>query len=317
MSGNTAVLLLAYGTPERPEDVEPYFTHIRGGRRPSPEAVEELKHRYALVGGRTPLLDVTRVLAGALEAQLASGDRVFVAMKHWHPFIADVVPRLAAEGIDRVIAIVMAPHYSRMSIGGYRRALEDANRRLGSPLDVQFVDHWHLHPAFIAMMADRVRDAVRAFPLSSEPVMTLFSAHSLPVRIREWGDPYEAQLIQTCAAVAHQAGLSEWRFAWQSAGHTGEPWLGPDIVEYLESLHGEGVRRVLSVPIGFLSEHLEVLYDIDHEARSRAEELGMVLRRIEMPNASPAMIDTLAALVNDVRRGALGEPLATAPGMVR
>jgi ferrochelatase len=309
MRANTAVLLLAYGTPERAEDIEPYFTHIRGGRRPSPAAVEELKERYALVGGRTPLLHITRALAEALEQQLAPvGDRVFVAMKHWHPFIADIVPRIAAEGIDRVIAIVMAPHYSRMSIGGYRRALEDANSQLASPLEVQFVDHWHLHPAYVAMMVGRVRDALRAFP-SRGPVLTLFSAHSLPVRIREWGDPYEAQLIQTCAAVAHQAGIPEWRFAWQSAGHTGEPWLGPDIVEYLESLHGEGVRSVLSVPIGFLSEHLEVLYDIDHEARGRAEALGMVLRRSDMPNASRAMVETLAALVDDVRRGALGKPL--------
>ncbi|MGQ0639786.1 MAG: ferrochelatase [Gemmatimonadaceae bacterium] len=312
----TAILLLAYGTPETPDDVLPYFTHIRGGRTPSAEAVEHLKRRYERVGGRTPLLDVTLQIARALETQLEADTgpyRVFVAMKHWHPFIGDVIPRVAAEGIRRVIAIVLAPHYSRMSVGAYEKAVADATQRLAVQLDVTFVEHWGMHPLFIALIAEHVREGFAAFgPQHSSAVMPLFSAHSLPVRIREWSDPYEDQLRESCAAAARHVGLAEWRFAWQSSGHSAEPWLGPDIGEYLETLRDEGVRRVLSVPIGFLCDHLEVLYDIDVEAQRRAAELGVTLRRIAMPNASPSLVATLAALVRDVERGALGIPLAAA-----
>lgn len=309
----TGVLLLAYGTPERLDDVEPYFTHIRGGRRPSPAAVAHLRRRYELVGGRTPLLDVTRQAARRLERRLnAGGDayRVFVAMRHWHPFIADVIPQLAADGVGRVIAMVLAPHYSRLSIAAYRSALGSAMATLAVPPDVTFIDAWGSHPVFVDLLAGLVRAGMEAFPAAGPPVLPLFSAHSLPRRVRDWDDPYEAQLHESCAAVARRAGLSQWRFAWQSAGDTGEPWLGPDIVDYLGTLHAEGVRRVLSVPIGFVSEHLEVLYDIDIEAQQRAHQLGLTLRRITMPNASPALVEVLAALVRDAEQGALGTPLA-------
>jgi len=312
----TAVLLLGYGTPDTLDDVLPYFTHIRGGRTPSPEAVENLKRRYERVGGRTPLLDVTRQTARALEDRLAGAGayRVFVAMKHWHPFIGDVIPRIAALGIRRVIVIVLAPHYSRMSIGAYQDAVADAARHLPTHLDVAFVEHWGKHPLFIDMIADHVQRGLATFPLQPRgaPIMPLFSAHSLPLRIREWNYPYEEQLQQSCAAVAQRAGLAQWRFTWQSAGHSAEPWLGPDIADCLDILHHEGVRRVLSVPIGFLCDHLEVLYDIDFEAQQRATELGITLRRSTMPNAAPALIATLAAIVHDVERGALGTPLAVA-----
>jgi len=305
----TGVLLLAYGTPETSDDVLPYFTHIRGGRAPSAEALEHLKQRYEYVGGRTPLLDITQQTARALEVQLTSvgSYRVFVAMKHWHPFIGDVIPRIAALGIRRVIAIVLAPHYSRMSIGAYQRAVADASRRLATQLDVAFVEHWGTHPLFIDLVAEHLHRGLATFSSQSDDssVMPLFSAHSLPLRIRDWNDPYEEQLRASCAAVADRAGLVQWRFAWQSAGHTGEPWLGPDIVEYLDTLHAQGVRRVLSVPIGFLCDHLEVLYDIDHEAQQRAAALGITLRRSAMPNASPALVATLAAIVGDVEHGEL------------
>lgn len=312
----TGVLLLAYGTPETPDDVLPYFTHIRGGRTPSAEAVEHLKERYRRVGGRTPLFEVTQQTARALEDSLASAGRyrVFVAMKHWHPFIGDVIPRITALGIRRVIAIVLAPHYSRISIGAYEKAVADASCRSKTPLDVTFVEHWGTHPLFIDLVVEHVRRGLAMFspPSDGNSVMPLFSAHSLPLRIRQWQDPYEEQLRASCEAVAQQAGLTQWRFAWQSAGHTGEPWLGPDIVEYLHTLHVEGVRRVLSVPIGFLCDHLEVLYDIDLEAQQRAVELGITLRRSAMPNASPKLVATLAAIVGEVERGELGTPLVAA-----
>jgi protoporphyrin/coproporphyrin ferrochelatase len=314
----TGVLLLAYGSPETADQVEPYFRHIRGGRTPSPEAVAHLQHRYQLVGGRTPLLAITTETARALQATLddrAPGEyRTYVAMKHWHPYIADVVPRIAADGVRRVIVIVLAPHYSRMSIGGYRQYLDEAIAKLDTPMDVSFVESWNMQPEFIAMMSARVRTALDEFPRDARAeTCVLFSAHSLPERIRTWGDPYERQLAASCAAVAEHAGLLQWRFAWQSAGNTGEPWLGPDIVDYLDQLHAEGVRNVLSVPIGFVCEHLEVLYDIDHEAAHKAAALGMTLRRTAMPNATPELIAVLDALVAGAERApAAADPVAAA-----
>jgi protoporphyrin/coproporphyrin ferrochelatase len=292
----SAVLLMAYGTPETPEQVEPYFTHIRGGRSPSAEAVQDLQRRYAAVGGATPLLEITRQVARSLETRV--GQPVYVGMKHWHPFIGETIPRIAADGIRRVTAIVLAPHYSRMSIGGYRKAVDEANAKLTDPLEIRFVESWHLQPSFIELIAQRIRHSLEEFaPNVRDRVLVVFSAHSLPVRIREWNDPYESQLTASCAAVAECAGLSRWEFAWQSAGGSTEPWLGPDLLEVLETVRANGVEHVLSVPIGFLSDHLEVLYDIDLEAQEKARELGIELRRTPMPNADPALIETLAELV--------------------
>ena len=303
----TGVLLLAYGSPETPDDVEPYFRHIRGGRAPSPEAVEGLRQRYALIGGRTPLRAITTETATALQDVLdarAPGEyRTYVAMKHWHPFIGDVVPRIAADGVRRLIVIVLAPHYSRMSIGGYQKYLDDTVAKLDVPLDITFVESWHLEPAFISLIASRVREGLALFSETErDTTCVVFSAHSLPVRIRTWDDPYEAQLLASCESVARELGLTGWRFAWQSAGHTGEPWLGPDIVDYLDTLHAEGVRNVLSVPIGFVCDHLEVLYDIDHEAAAKAASLGMTLRRTRMPNATPELIAVLDEIVANANR---------------
>jgi ferrochelatase len=303
----TGILLLAYGTPSTPDEVEPYFTHIRGGRTPSAEAVTRLKERYQLIGGRTPLLDITMETASelqaALDARAPSAYRTYVGMKHWHPFIGETVRQMDADAVRRVIAIVLAPHYSRLSVEGYRAYLDEALENLAAPPEVRFVQSWHLQPEFIEMMSQRVTDALSGFPPgANDDVCTVFSAHSLPERIRSWGDPYESQLLASCAAVAARAGLTGWRFAWQSAGQTGEPWLGPDIVEYLGVLHGEGVRSVLSVPIGFVCDHLEVLYDIDHEAAAAARSLGITLRRTRMPNASPEMISALEAVIAGVER---------------
>jgi ferrochelatase len=307
MDTPTAVLLLAYGSPSTPDDVEAYFTHIRGGRTPSPEAVRNLRARYEAVGGRTPLTSLTMETARLLEEELArqapGAYRTYVGMKHWHPYIADAVERIIKDGIRRVIAIVLAPHYSRLSIGAYRLALEEALAAAPCPPELMFVEQWHLQPEFISLIADRVCEGLDDFPAELRAdVRVVFSAHSLPERIRQWDDPYEAQLLASCAAVAGMAKIGDWRFAWQSAGHTGEPWLGPDLCEYLEMLHAEGVRAVLSVPIGFLCDHLEVLYDIDREAAEVAREKGMVLKRTRMPNASPELIGALAAVVAKAER---------------
>jgi protoporphyrin/coproporphyrin ferrochelatase len=315
---NSAVMLMAYGTPERLDQVEAYFTHIRGGRQPSPEAVRNLQERYERVGGGTPLLNITRQLANSLAATLAAEGtprRVDVGMKHWRPYIADVAARMAEEGVRQVTAVALAPHYSKMSVGSYRTTLEETNRKLGEPFALRVVERWHDRPEFLEMMASLVRDGLEQFSTDPsqayerDPVVVVFSAHSLPVRVREWNDPYEDELMTSSAAVAAMAGLNNWRFAWQSAGGTTEPWLGPDILDYLETLHAEGVRNVLQVPIGFVSDHLEVLYDIDIEAKEKARELGMTLHRTQLPNASDALVRTLAAVVRDAESaGVAGTP---------
>ena len=301
------VLLMAYGSPESAEQVEPYFTHIRGGRTPSAEAVRRLQERYALVGGRTPLLPITQRVRDALERVLNGGPpgdpyRVYVGMKHWHPFIGDVLPRVVEDGVGDLTAVALAPHFSRISIGGYRQAVDRALADHSQPPRLEFVESWHLNDRFVALIANRIHESLALWPARERAqVVTVFSAHSLPVRIREWNDPYEEQLLESCRAVAERAGLDNWRFAWQSAGETGEPWLGPDIVDVIDTIHQDGGRHVLSVPIGFVCDHLEVLYDIDHVAMRRAGALAMTLRRVRMPNDDPAFVDVLAAVVRGAR----------------
>jgi ferrochelatase len=301
------VFLLAYGTPESLDDVEPYFTHIRGGRKPSPEAVANLRERYRLVGGRTPLKDLTFATADKLQARLdaeAPGRyRVYVGMKHWHPFIAETMPHIAADGVCDVVALVLAPHYSRMSIGGYRRYVDEANATLEQPLQITFIERWHDHPGFRRLIADRIVAARAELPSDlHDQALVLFSAHSLPERILSWNDPYPDELRESAAGIAGLLGLTDWRLCYQSAGMTGEPWLGPDILDYLEELHSEGVRAVISAPFGFVADHLEVLWDIDREAQDKAAELGMELRRIRMPNADDEFVDVLVSLVRDALR---------------
>jgi ferrochelatase len=301
------VFLLAYGTPESLDDVEPYFTHIRGGRKPSPEAVANLRERYRLVGGRTPLKDLTFATADKLQARLdaeAPGRyRVYVGMKHWHPFIAETMPHIAADGVRDVVALALAPHYSRMSVGGYRRYVDEANATLEQPLQMTFIERWHDHPGFRRLIADRIVAARAELPPDlRDQALILFSAHSLPERILSWNDPYPDELRESAAGIAGLLGLTDWRLCYQSAGMTGEPWLGPDILDYLEELHSEGVRAVISAPFGFVADHLEVLWDIDREAQDKAAELGMELRRIRMPNADDEFVDVLVSLVRDALR---------------
>jgi ferrochelatase len=297
------VLLMAYGTPETPDQVEPYYTHIRGGRKPSPEAVEHLKERYMLVGGKTPLLEITHQVASLLEERLNRGGgnfKVYAGMKHWHPYIGDVMNQMAADGVKRVVAFALAPHCSHISLGGYRKAVEEAQERLGNPFDIPYIKCWHHNEQWREMIANLVREGLQNFPEDVRDTVTVvFSAHSLPERIRTWGDPYEGQLLESSADIAQRLALQDWRFAFQSAGNTGEPWLGPDIVPFLETLSSEGVKNVLSVPLGFVSDHLEILFDLDIEAKAKAQELGMNYFRTAMPNARPEFIEVLASVVHE------------------
>ena len=281
-----AVLLMAYGSPSELSDIRAYLEDIRGGRPVSDEAVEELTERYRRIGGGSPLDDVTEAQRAALERELELP--VFVGMKHWRPRIAEAVDRAVAGGADTIVGIVLAPHYSMLSIDGYRERLEEALRNRA---ELRFVESWHAHEPYVAVLADRVRGT---------DAHVVFTAHSLPARILDEGDPYRDQLLETSQLIAERAGLDSWSFAFQSESPTGEPWLGPDILDELDSLHARGVERVLVCPIGFVSDHLEILWDIDVEARERAAELGLELDRIESLNDDPAFIRGLAELCREV-----------------
>ena len=282
---NTAVILMAYGSPAEIDDIPAYLADIREGKPVSEHAVEELKQRYRRIGGRSPLDDVTEAQRAALERELALP--VYVGMKHWRPRIASAVNAALAGGAERIVGVVLAPHYSRLSIAGYRSRLEEA---LGDRAELVFVESWHDHEPFLDVLADRVRGS---------DAHVVFTAHSLPARILDEGDPYREELLATSRLVAERAGLTSWSFAFQSASATGVPWLGPDILEELERLHAARVRAVLVCPVGFVSDHLEILWDLDVEARERAEELGLELDRIESLNADPAFIRALANLVRN------------------
>jgi ferrochelatase len=282
-----AVVLMAYGSPSSPDDIRRYLEDVRGGRPVSDDAVAQLAERYRRIGGRSPLDEVTEAQRAALEREL--GLPVFVGMKHWRPRISGAVEAALAARATRILGLVLAPHYSRLSIGGYRERLESA---VGGRADLVFAESWHDHPAFVEVLADRVRGA---------DAWVVFTAHSLPERILADGDPYREQLLETSRLVASRAGLERWSFAFQSASATGEPWLGPDVLEELERLHGNGVRRVLVAPIGFVSDHLEILWDLDVEAREKASELGLGLERIESLNDDPAFVRALAAIVGRMR----------------
>ena len=210
---------------------------------------------------------------------------VFTGMKHWTPRIAEAAEAALASGAETVVGLVLAPHYSSLSIAGYRQQLEDA---LAGRAELAFVDSWHDEPGFVDLLAARVRGT---------DAHVLFTAHSLPARILDTGDPYKDQLLETSRLVAERAGLRSWTFSFQSKSQTGEPWLGPDILDELDRLHGEGVRKVLVAPIGFVADHLEIRWDLDHEAADKARELGLGFARIEMPNADPELIAVLAGLV--------------------
>jgi ferrochelatase len=292
-----AVLLMAYGTPNFIEEIEPYLTDIWRGRKPSPEAVEDLKRRYLKIGGGSPLLEITREQASALEKRLRSEgvkSQVYFGMKHWHPYISEVVPKILDDGYDRIVGLVLAPHYSMMSIGGYKNALKEAVSSNGG-LSVDFVDSWYDNPIFHQAVQEKIQGALKQF-VQPENVHLLFTAHSLPERILASKDPYPAQLEYSCRSVANLLGRKEWSFAYQSAGQTDEKWLGPNILDYLRKSQHR-ISDVLAVPIGFVADHLEILYDIDVEAQDLAQAVGVNLRRTESLNTSPTFISALTDIV--------------------
>jgi ferrochelatase len=290
---------MAYGGPDQLDDVGPYLLDVRGGRPTSPAMIAEMRERYREIGGRSPIRERTLAQAQALQAALDHSDRsfsVYAGMRHWTPFIKDVLTEIVGAGIDRAVGLVMAPHYSRMSIGAYYRRVDEA----GSPLMLQRIEQWHVLPGYLDALADHIRAALGRFPENSrQEVPIVFSAHSLPERILTWNDPYRDQLMATVGALVQRLKPAVHRFAFQSAAMTPDPWLGPDISQVVGQLAAEGHHEVLVAPIGFVCEHVEILYDIDIVLQRQARKLGMHLERIEMLNTAPAMINGLADLIRD------------------
>ena len=302
------VLLMAYGTPKSLDDVEAYLTHIRRGRRPAEEEVEELKDRYRAIGGASPLHEITESQAKALQDLLdrkAPGRlRVYLAMKHSPPFIVDVVTGMIRDGIAEVVALVLAPHESRMIIDDYMRYARDV-LDTRPDVGVHVIRSWHLNPRYLSAFATRIERELAAFPApGAVHTMVLFTAHSLPEKIVARHDPYPTRLDETARALAERQALCHWRRAYQSAGKTALPWLGPDLLEVLEEVKAEGHSQVLVAPIGFVADHLEILYDIDIEAQAKARQLGLVLRRTASLNTDPELVEGLAEEVLQVSHAA-------------
>ena len=293
MAERVGVLVMAYGTPASPDDVEAYYTHVRRGRPPTAEQLADLRRRYEAIGGVSPLRQRTQDQADGLQRALGDGYMVALGQKHAAPFIEDGVATLVASGVSRVVGLVLAPHYSVLSIGEYAE-----RARAGAPADVPVhtVESWHLEPALLDALAQRLGTTIAALPAGAN-VETLFTAHSLPSRILDTGDPYPEQLRATAAAVADRAGVTRWRTAWQSAGRTPEPWLGPDLLEVIRGLPADGADTVVVCPAGFTSDHLEVLYDIDIEARRVADEAGLRLERTASINDDAKVMAALAGVV--------------------
>ncbi|RUS48663.1 ferrochelatase [Cohnella sp. AR92] len=301
------VLVMSYGTPESLEGVEAYYTHIRRGHPPTPEQLDDLTSRYqAIVGGVFPLRENTNrqveALQRTLDEQAGAGRyRCYQGLKHAAPFIEDGVAAMAADGVKEAVAIVLTPQFSSMSVGGYmKRAREEAEKH---GIRLAEVESYHLHPELISALAKRVTNGLGKLGSDKEGALVLFSAHSLPAKIVEMKDPYPEQLLETSRAIAEQAGVERWQFTWQSAGQTGQPWLGPDILETIEKLASEGIKAVLVAPVGFVSDHLEVLYDLDIEASKFAAERGVHLERIDMLNDDAQYMNALADTIAKAAQG--------------
>ena len=291
----TAVLLMAYGSPRNSGEIEPYFTDIRGGRPPSAEALQKLNDRYAAVGGNSGLNQITERQAAALAQHLGPSFAVFIGMKHWHPFIRDAVDRIIDEGFEEIVGLVLAPHFSSKSIGEYETRIQTA---LGAhEVRLTMVKSWYDEPAFVDLIAANLREAVEGAGAGGDEARVFFTAHSIPARIVEGGDPYREQLADSAKLYAEAANIGDYEIAWQSASATGEPWIGPDIVDSLELFGASGGKRAVIAPVGFVSDHLEILYDIDLEAKQGAEAIGIELRRIRSPNDDPRFIAALGNIV--------------------
>jgi ferrochelatase len=292
-----AVLMLAYGSPDSLDDMEAYLSDIRGGRPMSPEFVAEFKGRYAQIGGKSPLNERTFEQAAKTESLLRSrgfSSKVYVGMRHWTPWIQDTIAQMHADGVREAVGIVMAPHYSSMSVGRYWEKVDEAQKAVGRAIEFTHVDSWFRQDRLLDAQEAHVQEALRKFePEERKEVKIVFSAHSLPERLLRMGDPYDDELRENARSLADRLGDVDWMFCYQSAAHTGEPWLGPQIEDVVVDLANEGYMHMLAVPIGFVCDHVEILYDIDIGVQNIADEHGIRVERIESMNCDPLFIEAL------------------------
>ncbi|MBY0121113.1 ferrochelatase [Bacillus sp. S/N-304-OC-R1] len=297
------LLVMAYGTPYKEEDLERYYTHIRRGRKPSPEMLEELRGRYEAIGGISPLAKITMDQGKALETHLNKSQneyefKMYLGLKHIEPFVEDAVKQMNEDGLTEAVSIVLAPHFSTFSVKSYNgRAKEEADK-IGGPV-IHSVESWYDEPKFIKYWADRVKSTFEGMPAEErEKAVLIVSAHSLPEKILQLGDPYPKQLQETAELIANGAGVTNYAVGWQSAGNTPEPWLGPDVQDLTRELYEkEGYKAFVYTPVGFVSDHLEVLYDNDYECKVVTDEIGASYYRPAMPNDQPEFIDAMATVI--------------------
>ncbi len=295
------VLIMAYGGPNSLDELPGYLSDIRSGRPTTPAVLEEITHNYRMIGGSSPLLGITRQQIAAVEEKLdPQRFRCYLGMRHWSPWIEEVVAQMVEDGITHAISLVLAPHYSKLSVAKYQAKITDGLDMVHGRIEFEHIASYHDAPLYIEALADRVSEGIAQFaPDDHESIHVIFSAHSLPVRIMQMGDPYDAQLRETANLVASRAGLdaSRWSWSYQSAGRSPEPWLGPQLDERLQDLAARGVKNVVSIPVGFVADHVEILFDIDIQAQAEARKLGMRLVRPPALNTDPLYIQTLVNLI--------------------
>ena len=303
MNNPIGVLVMAYGGPNTLEEIPGYLADIRSGRTTPKRILEEISHNYQQIGGKSPLLDITCRQVAAIQAHLEpSKFKFYLGMRHWSPWIEDTIRDMLEDGISRAVSLVLAPHYSKLSIAKYQAKIAAGLRMYHGDIDFVHVESYHDAPGLIQALANRVEQGLERWPSDVRPqVHVVFSAHSLPVRIIEMGDRYADQLQETARLVAEKASLGkeQWSWSYQSAGRSPEPWLGPQVPEHLEVLAGRGIRNVISVPVGFVSDHVEILYDIDIQAQQVAKALGIRLERPPALNDDPVFIRTLAGIIQN------------------
>ncbi|NLY79864.1 MAG: ferrochelatase [Lysinibacillus sp.] len=294
------LLVMAYGTPYKEEDIERYYTHIRHGRKPSEEHLEDLKARYKAIGGISPLAKMTEKQAEALvkrlnEVQDEVEYKLYIGLKHIEPFIEDAVEKMVKDGITEAVSIVLAPHFSTFSIKTYNGRAKETAEKLGGTLNITSVEAWYDEPKFIDYWAQAINAELDKLTEDErENACVIVSNHSLPEKIKLMGDPYEEQLIETARLIKEKAGLKNVEIGWQSAGQTPEPWLGPDVQDLTRDLYEQkGYKAFLYAPVGFVTEHLEVLYDNDYECKVVCDELGVKYLRPPMPSVHPLFIDAM------------------------
>jgi protoporphyrin/coproporphyrin ferrochelatase len=296
------VLVMAYGGPVSLDEIPGYLADIRQGRPTPPEVLDEIRANYRAIGGSSPLLEESRRQVDALAGRLGDEFRCYLGMRHWSPWIEEVVGEMVEDGVTHGVSLVLAPHFSALSVARYQQKVADGLELYRGRIQFEHVASYHDAPGLVEAFAARVEEGVSRWPEDSrDRVHVVFSAHSLPERVLSSGDPYGEQCLETARLVADRAGLAEsrWSWAYQSAGRTPESWAGPDLGEHLEELAARGVRDVVSIPVGFVSDHVELLFDVDVRARGIAEGLGMRLERPPALNDDPVFIAALAELVRE------------------